>query len=648
VTFARPNRSSLLWQALLANFVPVALSLACVFVMFAGFFHTHLEAFRQELRIRGESVARLVEREGERALATGDSDALRKAARSVLSTEDVLFVAVHPPAGRPLAAETVRGFRSADIPAHAAPGVRELVDSRGRHFLAVTVPARLDRSAAGLDSPARAISAAVAVGVSREKERALMARSMTGGVAVCLVAMTLILTVQHWRLRRVLAPLRSLAALARQVGRGDFDLRAPVVRRDEVGDLATAFNEMVAEVGQGRSRLVDALATAREASRAKSEFLANVSHELRTPLNGVIGMTQLALETDLTEEQREWLMTGLSSAHSLVALVNDILDLSRIEAGRLEISAAPYDLQEETARTMRSLETHARRKGLALRWRFEAGTPSVVSGDAARVRQVIVNLVANAIKFTDRGEVSLAVGVDSESGERVRLRFTVSDTGVGIPGGKLQSIFEPFTQGDGSSTRRHGGAGLGLAISARLAALMGGEIGVDSEPGVGSRFWFTATFGRVAAGASGRQAAPSYPDPASMGALRILVAEDNAVNRVVAQRLLERGGHRVTVAVDGREAVRAFEAALQALESERFDVILMDIQMPEMDGLEATGHIRRIEACRGLHTPIIAFTAHAMKGDRERCIAAGMDDYVTKPVNRDELMRAIATHAHAA
>ncbi len=641
---------SLLAQALAANFAPAAISLVCVYLLFSGFFRTHLDAFRGEIGMRGESVARLAAHEAELAMAIGDRAEMERVARWALAGEDLLFVAFHSRGGERLVAAHAPGFPADGIPPPARERVSARVDSRGRHYLAVSVraPATGGAVAAWESRGESGGMGTVTVGVSLDKERALLIRSLTGGAAVCLLSLLLIVTVQHWRLRRVLSPLRALAGLARKVGRGNFDLRAPVVRRDEVGDLAMAFNDMVAEVGKGRLQLVEALAGAKEACRAKSEFLANMSHELRTPLNGVIGMTQLALETELTAEQRECLTTGLGSAHALVTLVTDILDLSRIEAGRLELAAAPYDLREETRKTLRTLETHARRKGLALTWRFEGGVPAVVAGDAARVRQVIVNLVANAIKFTDRGEVSLLAAVESESADKVLVRFTVTDTGVGIPKEKLRSIFDPFTQADGSSTRRHGGAGLGLAVSSRLAAMMGGSIGVQSEPGAGSRFWFTAAFGRVEAGAAARPEPPRYPEESAACALRILLAEDNAVNRTVAQRLLERCGYRVTVAVDGLEAVRAFETAVAAFGREPFDVILMDIQMPEMDGFEATSHIRRIEARCGLHTPIIAFTAHAMQGDRERCLAAGMDDYVTKPINRDELMRTIAAHAEAA
>ena len=601
-----------------------------------------------ELSGKGQFMVRQLAMASEYGVLSGNHEDLRQQAQLALQDADVRYVLFADAEGGTLLYQGVAGAMDADNA--VGPALREFSAPIVRQPLALVFPDGEGATAASDSLSLRSrMTRAEAVGQVRlglsgasvaRRQREILLASLGPALAAIIVA----LWIAGRMARSLSAPITRLSRLVRVIRGGGYHVRGATPLRGELGALQRDINELAGALERARREQDAAMDDLREASQraeagsqAKSEFLAMMSHELRTPMNGVLGMLQLLAVTPLSREQQEYANAAVESTNHLLEVINDILDFSRIESGRMELEKLFFSPEEMLRNCMANFRSLAEQKQLTLTLQgAEALKDLEVRSDPTRMRQVLSNLVANAIKFTEQGEVTVRVACQTIPGSsRTELRLSVEDTGIGIAPDKLPGLFNAFSQVDSSTSRRFGGAGLGLAISRRLCSMLGGQLSVTSTPGRGT--CFTAVFMLDSRTGARHAPAPAATQPLTLQG-RVLLVEDNDVNRMVAEHMLSGSGVQVVTAEHG-------DAALALLNSQHFDCVLMDVQMPVLDGLTATRRWREREALIGApRVPIIALTANALAGERERCLAAGMDDYLAKPFQRQALLRLVASY----
>lgn len=641
--------------------ITVAPALVIALLLGGYFMTSQLNALQQTLHERGQTIAHSLAPAAEYGVFSGNRVILESLARAAAAESDVRSIAITDTAGNILAAAGLPLLSLSRTPAEAASVAPKLSgDSAALVFHAPIRPSHvaiedyLDASIGG--NPALGwvyVELSLASTTARRNE--ILAR----GLAITLLVLLATAAIGHRLGRQVSNPILDLKETVRRIGQGELEAEARTDAGGELNLLAAGINTMAESLRKSRDQLevrvqqataelrntLSVLAAqnreisqareeAERASRIKSEFVANVSHELRTPLNGFLGFLELLRETPLDTLQRDYADTIHASAQQLLALINDLLDFSKIEAGRLSLEHTAFALRELVRTATAGSATGARAKGLRFDIAVQDRVPEWLIGDPLRLAQILANLVSNAVKFTANGEIRIQVDVGSIAGSRATLVFSVSDTGVGMTAAQQAQLFRPFSQADSSITRRYGGSGLGLAISKRLVELMDGAIGVQSRAGSGARFWFRVPLDIAPAPVAERRPESAAVAAAEPGHIRALVVDDNAINLKLAAAMLTKLGVETVAVESGVRAVEEFGG-------DRFDIVLTDIYMPDMDGIETARRIRALDHA-GHQTPIIALTANAMAGDRERFLAEGMSDYLPKPLTQRALLDVLA------
>lgn len=606
-------------------------ALLLTLLLTAYFTYSRLQDLRQELTHTGQLIADQLAPAAEYGVIAGNTPVLQKLLQATLDTPHVRFIEVRDRNDNILVyVEQLPGALQ-----NAAP-IDIFHSTIQRQRIALASDPLLDGASEGDGQSGEDYLGRVVVGMSNDAFSQRQQENLLKAALLAAFALILTFLVARRLAQRLSAPISTMGQAVEAIQSGDYKTSLPILDDGEIGDLARHINNLASgldrasrEQEQAISQLISAREEAEQANRAKSDFLAMMSHELRTPMNGVLGMLQLLETTEQTREQAEYTALATESTEHLLKVINDILDFSRIERGALELECIPFNLLELVQGSALVFQHSAQQRGLALELQIQAGLENIeVCGDPTRIRQILVNLLGNALKFTEEGAIHLSLEWQALDHDVLWLTCAVHDSGIGISPERLEHMFDAFQQADSSISRRYGGTGLGLAIARTLAERMGGTLQAESKEGSGSTFTLEIPLPFQQSPAHRQQAAGDAA-PVAAGQ-EILLVEDNPVNQTVIEAMLRSLGYRVTLVADGIQAVRSAER-------QRYDAILMDCRLPVLDGYSATREIRAQE--NGRRVPIIALTANALQGDRENCLQAGMNDYLAKPFKRAELQR---------